>query len=317
MPPRSPLPEEVRFYALEEAAGLAGEQPSVIIGVHNFQADLPGIIRQLRDVGLRRIVTPVELYDEFGGALGDRYWLTSRKFYVNKGPLLEQVEQLWCDDVSRELFQSILRFRLTGDPDVLPAPDTVHQYFPPDLPAWQKPLRLIDCGAFDGDTIHALLGAGYEIEAVAAFEPDTANFKKLAALVKQSKLQEAYLWPCGVYSAATQLAFEDGNGTASGIAASGRSVIQGVSLDEAVPTFRPNLIKIDIEGAEYDALQGARRLIQSDCPGLAVALYHRPDDLWRVPLLIREYAPSAYRYFLRSHARNDFELMLYAVPQEG
>lgn len=114
-----------------------------------------------------------------------------------------------------------------------------------------------------------------------------------------------------------QLAFNTGNGTASGISAAGRTVIQCVSLDEATSTFRPTLIKLDIEGAEYDALQGARELICTHNPGLAVALYHRPDDLWSLPLLIHEFAPQDYQFFLRSHARNDFELILYAIPNHS
>ncbi len=103
---------------------------------------------------------------------------------------------------------------------------------------------------------------------------------------------------------------------ASGINESGKTIIQCVSLDEAVSTFRPNLIKMDIEGAEYDALLGARNLIRTNTPGLAISLYHKPEHLWQLPLLIEELAPGKYRFFMRLHAFNDFELVLYAIPVE-
>ena len=45
---------------------------------------------------------------------------------------------------------------------------------------------------------------------------------------------------------------------------------------------------MDIEGAEYEALLGARGTISKYRPGLAISLYHRPADLWQIPLLINE-----------------------------
>ena len=91
-------------------------------------------------------------------------------------------------------------------------------------------------------------------------------------------------------------------------------MIQCVSLDEALPGFAPSLIKMDIEGAEMDALQGARTLIARHCPGLAISVYHRPEHLWQIPLWVNHAMPGAYRLSLRSHAYNDFELVLYAIP---
>jgi FkbM family methyltransferase len=317
--PRAALPDGAPFFDLEKAGALAaaGELPSVVLGVHNPQADLPRIIRQLRALGFQHIIAPVQLYDEFGADLGDRYWLTSRSFYAAKAPQLEQVERMWSDQASRDLFRAVLAFRLTGDPAALPAPDTEHQYFPPDIPPWTSPIRLIDCGAFDGDTIIAMAEAGLKMEALAAFEPDLANFQKLAASVKLIGLREAFLWPCGVYSDSRQIAFDDGNGAASGISEHGKSVIQCVRLDDVLPAFRPTLIKMDIEGAEPDALLGARELICSHTPGLAISLYHRPEHLWELPFLVDKMAPGVYDFSMRLHRFNDFDLVMYAIPKRS
>lgn len=97
---------------------------------------------------------------------------------------------------------------------------------------------------------------------------------------------------------------------------------------------------MDIEGAEYEALLGARDIIFKYRPGLAISLYHRPADLWRIPLLINEIIGGrgdikaisecthstdlkrsckefqnngSYKYFLRSHGFNDFDLIVYAT----
>ncbi len=318
LPPRTPLPEGAEFFAPEEAARVVGPaaHATVVLGVHNYQADLRAIMQRLNQAGFTDVITPVQLYDEYGTELGDRYWLTRRSFYQDKAPLIEETMRLWEDDKSQSLFQSILEYRLTGDPSALPEPDLGFQYLPPDVPPWRTPLRLVDCGAFNGDTIASFLRAEIPIEAVAAFEPDRDNFARLAAFVRQAGLREAALWPCGVYSTSTQIAFETGNGTASAISGSGKTGVQCVALDAALPTFRPTLIKMDIEGAEVEALLGSRELICSNTPGLAISLYHKPQHLWEIPLLVHDMVPGRDRFFTRLHGFNDFDMVLYAIPAD-
>lgn len=60
----------------------------------------------------------------------------------------------------------------------------------------------------------------------------------------------------------------------------------------------------------------ARRLISEHTPGIAVSLYHRPEHLWQLPMLVENIAPGKYNFHMRSHAMNDFELVLYALPKE-
>jgi len=154
------------------------------------------------------------------------------------------------------------------------------------------------------------------LEAVAAFEPDPDNFKMLSNFVyKQSGkgiFPEITLWPCGVYQSTQCLSFSASKDESAKVASEGRMMIQCVSLDDVIPDFRPNLIKMDIEGAEYDALLGAKRLIRKSNAGLAICVYHHPADLWRIPLLLRQW-DCGYEFYLRLHAYNGFDLVMYAV----
>jgi FkbM family methyltransferase len=174
----------------------------------------------------------------------------------------------------------------------------------------------VDCGAFDGDTLLNFQKWNIPLEAVSAFEPDGNNFQKLVQTVHANRSYYSHisLWPCGVSHTTCQLTFDTGQGEASSVSLGGNSIIQCVSLDDAIPDFMPTLIKMDIEGAEPDALRGARNLIKNSRPGLAISIYHRPEHLWQIPLILEDLAKGQYRYFLRAHAFNDFDIVLYAIP---
>jgi FkbM family methyltransferase len=292
----------------------------VVVGIHNREARIIPILGHLKDLGFGTILTPIDLYDYFADELGEHYWLAPRLFYSEYTPSIEKAYALFSDKVSCDIFTSLLRFRITGDYNLLPVADREHQYFPPDLPGWTQPLRFVDCGAYNGDTLEMFLRAGFKFQAVAAFEPDADNFHNLAAVVEKNHQQipNVSLFPCGLFSSTTQITFEMGKEEASSASPTGRSIVQCVSLDECLPNFSPNLIKMDIEGAEIEALRGAEHTIQRYAPGLAISVYHRPSHLWEIPLLIAEMAQDAglqYTYHLRAHAENDFDIIFYAIPQ--
>jgi FkbM family methyltransferase len=246
--------------------------------------------------------------------LGDRYWLTERAFYSTVQNECEAAYELLSDQTSRNLFVAILRLRLLGDCSTLPKPQTENQYFPLDLPAYEQPLRFIDCGAYQGDCIEQILSRNLELEAVAAFEPDDANYVKLTQFVtvhRSALPNKVYLFPCGVDGTARKVRFSSGQGVASRVDNTGDTLIQCAAIDEALPGFSPNFIKMDIEGAELSALWGARRTILEHRPALAVSLYHKPAHLWQLPLLVANWYGNQAKYYLRSHGCNGFELVLY------
>jgi len=93
------------------------------------------------------------------------------------------------------------------------------------------------------------------------------------------------------------------------------SEIKCASLDELFADAYPTYIKMDIEGAEMDALTGASRIIRDSSPVLAICVYHRIDHLWKLPLLLRSLSDK-YTFFLRPHADACWDLVCYAVPLE-
>ena len=90
--------------------------------------------------------------------------------------------------------------------------------------------------------------------------------------------------------------------------------MQVVSLDDVLAGSRASYIKMNIEGAEIDALNGARRTIERWLPKLAISVYHRPSDLWRIPQLVHETSPR-YALYLRQHDGGVIETVLYAIAR--
>jgi hypothetical protein len=91
--------------------------------------------------------------------------------------------------------------------------------------------------------------------------------------------------------------------------------VQCYPLDDLSIAQPVTLIKMDIEGAEYAALLGARNVIARDKPLLAICVYHTQEDIWRIPLLIRSMLPE-HRLFLRAYEGDGFQTVVYAVPAD-
>jgi FkbM family methyltransferase len=287
----------------------------VILSFFNAYVDVTTIVAFLTDLGFKKVHTFLDLHHIYSQKLGRRFWLTSADYYIGKDAQINDALQLWKDEKSKSVYNSIIEFRLTRDYSKLLEPEINKQYFPDDIPAWSYPLNLIDCGAFDGDTIREIVRNNISFEKIVAFEPDQKNFNVLA--YECSKIDKEFiLFPCGTWSHTEQLRFSSGNGTGSALSADGDTVIQCVSIDQALPNFKPNLIKMDIEGAELASLIGSKNIIIKHRPGLAICLYHNPEHIWQIPLLISSWNLN-YDFYLRCHCYSGFELVMYAFPKNN
>jgi FkbM family methyltransferase len=289
----------------------------VIVTVFNPDADPGAIAESLVRAGYGRVTDFLDFYHRYGRALGDHYWLTALEFYQPHADQILEALELWADETSRELFVSVLEYRLGSGKDRLPSPSLDDQYFPSDLPPDPRPLHLVDCGAYLGDTIEAARRHRPAISSVCAFEPDPENFRRLVASARTTGADlgcPIYLWPCGVGRTSAMVRFTGSEGGASRFDALGSVLVPCVALDDVLPTYQATLLKMDIEGAEPDALLGARELITRSRPGLAISAYHRPEHLWTLPRLVREIAPACDLH-LRLHRFNGFDVVLYALPR--
>lgn len=286
-------------------------QPRVVVATHSFAHPVAPLVTMLRAAGWSRVTTLWDYCAHSG-------WLPRRGFWLRPGldarlhaPLIATTRARFADTASRELFDALCRLRFAGDYAGLPAPDPAHQYDPPDLPALPEPLRFVDCGAYDGDTLRAL-AARHRFADLIALEPDAASLPRLEETVRA--LGVGRVLAAGVAEHDGTLRFAAGEGAGSHLSADGAQTITVRALDDVCAGMRVDYIKLDIDGAEPAALAGAINTIANQRPRLAVSVYHEPEHLWTLPEQVARW-DLGYRLYLRSHGHNGFDTVLYAVPQ--
>jgi FkbM family methyltransferase len=174
---------------------------------------------------------------------------------------------------------------------------------------------IIDGGGCWGDTaLYFAIKTGAK-GAVHTFEFSPANLQLMASNLEQNpdlarciQLQQAALW----HESDQELQFDEaGPGTnlgSGGMRAATLSIDDWASRSNAA---KVDFIKLDIEGAERQALQGARNVIQTLKPTLAVALYHSLDDFTKLPQAIDALHPG-YRFHLGHYTIHSEETILFA-----
>ena len=76
---------------------------------------------------------------------------------------------------------------------------------------------------------------------------------------------------------------------------------------------RVDFIKVDVEGADLGVLEGAAETIRTSRPRLAIACYHKPDDLIKIPDFIASLGVP-YKWYLQCSTMTDIDTVAFAVP---
>ncbi len=231
-------------------------------------------------------------------------------------------EELLCDLFSKETYLKLVLANITGKQEYRNQVFCENQYFA--LPYFNIPLReeiFIDCGAYVGDTIESYIKTrlGY-IGRIIAFEPNERVFSALE--IRKKRLVEEWALEASDImlekkaigsgqSKGTMITETDGN-TAARISEQGVHKIEIVSLDEYLSETKqePLFIKVDVEGYEKKLLFGAEQIIKERKPLIAISIYHKVEDFYEIPMLIKEWNPS-YKMAIRSHLPNDTDTVLY------
>lgn len=196
---------------------------------------------------------------------------------------------------------------------------TVPQYFPDGIIINNGAEVYVDCGAYTGDNIPDFMHyTGGHFNRYYAFELSKKNFERMSKNVAENYngfADKFILENKGVSGKTGSIQYgeyDEGSKVEEGGTRTGEVVaLDDYFADREQVTF----IKMDIEGAEMQALRGVSGTISKCLPKLAICIYHKPSDLWEIPLYIKKSWPD-YDVFIRHHTDILNETVCYAVKKE-
>lgn len=223
---------------------------------------------------------------------------------------IKNVINLLADDKSIKTYENILKYKATHERKYLRTKIiSKNQYFPRDIISLSTNEVFVDGGGYTGDTMKVFFSKVGICKKYFAFEPETKNFEKLKK--RSAQFQNVKIYKIGLGSCECNLSFQACEKSSSRLVENGNEIIKVNALDNIIDC-KVTYIKMDIEGAEYEAILGARRLIEKYNPKLAISIYHLKEDYIRIPLLIHELVPE-YKLYIRHHSDLDYDTVLYAV----
>lgn len=223
------------------------------------------------------------------------------------------------DQVSRDTLASIVQYRFSWDPTVLTQTQPGPKYFEwPQLVSRPQRAVYVDAGAYDGGSVFNFVRAyGDEYGSIHAFEPFDGSYAQLVE--NCGSLRDVDLVKKGLWNVSEKLRIIGKGQSATLVAEAecqdpGEGTIEAVALDDYLKEV-PSFIKMDIEGSELRALQGARRLISAGLPAMAICAYHLISDLRTLPRAITGIHDN-YELSLRNYkTRGSAEIVMYARQQ--
>ena len=222
---------------------------------------------------------------------------------------------LLYDDVSKEVFDNIVRFKLTGKPCYLRS-TSFEENVENSILKLDSYKCYVDLGAYNGDTIKKYTQLCANLKEIYAFEPDTRNFKKLSNYCEGIRDIDIYLFNNAVCECDKTVEFAiSGNRNSSG-ASKGSFQHKTIEVPcKAIDNVleHANFIKYDVEGLEYNAILGSERIIRKCKPDLLVSMYHKSEDMYELPILINRLNPDYKLILRRLPYIPAWDLNLYAI----
>ena len=267
-----------------------------IIVLLSFGSSLPDVLELFKQVN-----SECEMYAP-DVPVCDGEIFTLEFFEKHKAEILS-VRDMLEDETSKRIYENVILYKLTGKIDYLfdAECDKEESY---SLLGATDFRSYADLGAYNGDTVREVLAHSPNIERIYALEPDARSFKKLAAFCAQFE-GKANITPinAAAWSSDCTLTFGDEGNRNSGIFAPSKTAkrveITARSLDSVLGDENVDYIKYDVEGAEREALIGSANTIRNHSPALLVSAYHKSEDIFALPLLVKEINPDYKLYYRR------------------
>jgi FkbM family methyltransferase len=213
------------------------------------------------------------------------------------------------DNQSKDLLDSVLEFRITGDVNYLYGKKSINPQYFEDFIDFNSLFTFFDVGAFDDENANRFVALNPNFKRIHLFEPNPQAYAHLKnSFVNNPRVVCSEL---AISDLKGQASFESRLGTSSRLIDEGDFEVKTEILDSFI-NESPDYIKFDIEGMELRALKGSLKTISQLKPNLAVSVYHESSHLFEVYSLLRHYYADA-KFYLRLYTEGTDELILYVL----
>ncbi|MGB3751423.1 MAG: FkbM family methyltransferase [Arcobacteraceae bacterium] len=233
-----------------------------------------------------------------------------KDFKENKAEY-QKTYDILSDERSKEVFEKVINFKISFDYDFMQGFTNNHteQYFDKKLIPKIEKIRFLDAGGYVGDTLPQIIENFPDFGKIYCIEPSLLHIN--IAKRNFEKYENIEFINCGLgakklFTAPNE---ELQNNCAHDFQASNIDTIDNLITEKI------DFIKMDIEGAEQDAIQGAEQTIQKYTPILAICIYHKAEDWYKIPQKVLSINPD-YKIYLRHYMEGIFETVMYFIPNE-
>jgi len=224
----------------------------------------------------------------------------------------EEVYNLLEDEKSKEIFEKVINFKISFNFDFMEGftNNFDEQYFDKELIPNIKNISFVDGGAYIGDTLPQIIKNFPDFKKIYCIEPSDLHIK----IAKKS------------FSAVKNIEFINcGLGNKKSINPNFQQVEQincahdyqanNINTIDNLIHEKVDFIKLDIEGAEQDAIEGASYTIKQYNPILAICIYHKAEDWYKIPQIVLEINKN-YKVYIRHYMEGVFETVMYFIPKK-
>ena len=227
--------------------------------------------------------------------------------------------QILSDKLSRDTFKALIAYNVTLDNAYFSQCMKDNIYFPSDIDIDIS--NFVDAGAYTGDTFESWVQAidPSVINSYYGFEPGP-NYSFLEKKINLLQtVVAAKIYNIALGNSRTQIALRDELCQTLSLTSSDNTVLSSCSctfdkLDSIMPGEKITYIKMDVEGWELQLMEGALSIITEQRPALAISVYHKRDDWWKLPLWLHD-KKMDYTFYFRHYAPTWSDTVCYAIPR--
>jgi len=218
---------------------------------------------------------------------------------------------LLADEKSKEIFTKIINFKISFDYNFMDGftNNFDKQYFEPTIIPPIKNIVFLDGGGYVGDTLPNIIKNYPDFQKIYMVEPSNLHIK--IAKRDFGNIANIEFIECGLSNQVLDLHSNDKddlNNCNHNYQATKLDTIDNIVKDKV------DFIKLDIEGAEQDAIDGAVKTITKYKPILAICIYHKAEDWYKIPQKVLDINPD-YKIYLRHYMESIYETVMYFIPK--